>query len=219
MINNEQIISKGVYGFSQISGFISVKNYIFMHYGEKISLAIRFSNDTEYTFDSMSFCVTQLDANGKPIGKIPVEYTKMNLEPGATYASDVCIIVDKQCVDFKVQIIEAYSGYYRYVVRNRRVTVYYDRKKAEQMYGAQKTAGFLEPSLRVKKKENGKAKLSALVAIIALLVMGGFNMGYLYSLYADTFPDESEWQEQTEENGVPAELEESLRFGVEYAEI
>ena len=116
-------------------------------------------------------------------------------------------------------MIEAYSGYYRYVVRNRRVTVYYDRKKAEQIYGLGKPSGFAAPSLCVKKKEYGKAGLSALVAVIALLVMGGFNMGYLYSLYADTFPDEKEQQEQTEENGVFADLEESLRFGVEYAEI
>ena len=29
-MRNEQIISKGIYGFSQIGGFISVKNYIFM---------------------------------------------------------------------------------------------------------------------------------------------------------------------------------------------
>jgi hypothetical protein len=142
----------------------------------------------------------------------------MDFEPGTTYASNVGIIVDKQCVDFKVQISEAYSGYYRYVVRNRRVTVYYDRKMAARLLGAPSAEDMGEPSLTVKRKEYGKAKLSALAAILSLLIIAGFNIYYLYSLYADTLPDEEEKQEQggelTEENGSLEGLDESLRFGV-----
>ena len=214
MMEKEQIISKGVYGFSQISDFISVKNYIFMHKDEKICLAIRFSNDTDYVVDSVAFCVIQLDAAGKVIGKKRVEYTGMNLFPGELYSANKGIVVENQCVDFKIQFYEAYSGYYRYVVRNRRVIVYYDRKMAEKMLPP--PAREAEPSLSVEKKEYGKAKLSVLAAILALLIMAGFNMYYLYSLYADTFSDKNEQTEQVTRSAQNGE--ESLYFGVEYAE-
>ena len=214
-MEKEQIISKGVYNFSQISDFISVKNYIFMHQDEKICLAIRFSNDTDYVIDSVAFCLIRLDAAGKVIGKKRVEYTGMNLFPGELYCANKGIVVENQCVDFKIQFYEAYSGYYKYVVRNRRVNVYYDRKTAERMMPPPKREE--EPSLLVEKKEYGRPKLSVLAAILALLIMAGFNIYYLYSLYADTFPDKNEKTTQVlscTQNG-----EESLYFGVEYAEI
>ena len=103
-MRNEQIISKGVYGFSQVKDFISVSNYIFMHCGEKIALAIRFFNDTEHVFDSVSFYVIQIDALGNVIGKIRVDYTDMNfaLIMGAEHAG-----ISKSLIklsDFRVKI-------------------------------------------------------------------------------------------------------------------
>jgi hypothetical protein len=89
---------------------------------------------------------------------------------------------------------------------------------AARLLGAPRAEDMGEPSLTVKRKEYGKAKLSALAAILSLLIIAGFNIYYLYSLYADTLPDEEEKQEQggelTEENGSLEGLDESLRFGV-----
>ena len=215
---NEQIISKGVYGFSQINDFISVKNYIFMHRGEKICLAIRFSNDTDYVFDSMAFYVIQLDALGKVIGKTRVEYTDMRFKPGTTYTQNRGIIVENQCVDFKIQFCEAYSSYYRYVVKNRRVVVYYDRKKAESLKPREWQPA-AAPDFTVKKKEYNKSKLSLLAVILTLLIVAGFNIYYLYSLYADTLPDKKEESAGQTATIDAADTEENLCFGVEYAEI
>ncbi len=214
MVNNEQIISKGVYGFSQISDFISVKNYIFMHKDDKVCLAIRFFNDTEYTFDSMSFSVIQLDALGKVIARTRIEYDNMHFESGKPYTSNNLIVVDNQCVDFRIQFYEAYSDYYRYVVKNRRVVVYYDRKLAEKFARSYANV-YVEENLSVKKKEYGKAKLSVLAAVIAILIMFGCNIYYLFALYADTFPD-GKIPGFSVSNVVTEE--ESLCLGVEYAE-
>jgi len=215
-MRNEQIITKGVYGFSQISDFISVKDYIFMNSEDKFCLAVRFSNETEYAFDSMTFSIIQLDANGKVLGKTRVEYTDMDFMPGSTYAADRGIVVDSKCVDFKIQFYEAYSSYYRYLVRNRRVIVYYDRKKAERFI-TQQNKTQAAPSLTVKKKEYGKARLSAFIAFLALLIAAGFNIYYMYSQYADTFPDGVVPPMQIAP--VASLTEESMCFGVEYAEI
>ncbi|MBQ9746624.1 MAG: hypothetical protein IJW21_07345 [Clostridia bacterium] len=211
---NEQIISKGVYAFSQISDFISVKNYIFMHKDDKICLVIRFSNDTDYVFDSMAFSVIQLDVEGKVIGRTRVEYTGMNFEPGGMYTADRGVIVESKCVDFKIQFHEAYSGCYRYTVRNRRLLVYYDRRRAAKL-NAEPEDVQARASVSVQKKEYGKVGLSALVAIIALIAMLGFNLYYMYSLYADTLPEGNEAAVFT----ACDYAEESLCFGVEYAEI
>ena len=214
-MRNEQIITKGVYGFSQIPDFISVKNYIFMHYGDEICLAIRFSNETDYVFDSMRFCVIQIDAKGKVIAKTNVEYKRMDFKPGSTYSANKGIVVEKQCVDFKIQFYEAYSSYYRYVVRNGRVIIYYDRKKAEKMASPYSSAQ-AEPSVIVKRKKCGKPGLSAFAAILALLIMAGYNIYYLFSIYADMYLEQ--WLPQPVAYHAVSE-EESLSFGVEYAEI
>ena len=215
---HEQIISKGVYSFSQVKDFISVSNYIFMHCGDKIALAIRFSNDTEHVFDSVTFDVIQLDALGKVIGKIRVEYSKMNFKPGTTYVSSTGIAVDGTCVDFKIQFCEAYSSYYRYVVKNRRVVVYYDRKKAESLKPREWQPA-AAPDFTVKKKEYNKSKLSLLAVILTLLIVAGFNIYYLYSLYADTLPDKKEESAGQTATIDAADTKENLCFGVEYAEI
>ena len=213
MMRNEEIISKGIYGFSQIGGFISVKNYIFMHYGEKICLALRFSNDTDHTFDSMHFCVIQLDALGEVIGRTRVRYENMGFKPGTTYVAENAIEVDSKCVDFKVQIYEAHSGFYRYVPRNRRAVIYYDRKAAQKMLERGKASKSQYTS--VKRKEYGRAGVTAAIAIIALLTMLTVNIYYLFSLYLATFPEGQPLPFMVSE----AIVEEDIYCGVEYAEI
>ena len=213
MMRNEEIISKGVYGFSQIGGFISVKNYIFMHYGEKICLALRFSNDTDHTFDSMHFCVIQLDALGNVIGRTRVRYENMGFKPGTTYVAENAIEVDSKCVDFKVQMYEAHSGFYKYVPRNRRAVIYYDRKAAQKMLERGKASGSQHTS--VKRKEYGRAGITVAFAIIALLTMLTVNIYYLFSLYLATFPEGQLPPFMVSE----ASADEDRCCGVEYAEI
>lgn len=213
-MRNEQIISKGVYGFSQVKDFISVSNYIFMHCGEKIALAIRFFNDTDHVFDSVSFYVIQIDALGNVIGKIRVDYTDMNFEPGTTYVSENGIAVDGKCVDFKIQFCEAYSGYYKYVIRNGKAIIYYDRNKAEELAGEfDRTA---VPAATVKRKVYGKAKLTAFIAVLAIIIIAVFNALYLFYVYSELIAANTPPPVTAE---IVAGDEEIPSFGVEYAEI
>ena len=211
---HEQIISKGVYSFSQVKDFISVSNYIFMHCGDKIALAIRFSNDTEHVFDSVTFDVIQLDALGKVIGKIRVEYSKMNFKPGTTYVSSTGIAVDGTCVDFKIQFCEAYSGYYKYVIRNGKAIIYYDRNKASELAGD--FDHIPAPSVSVNRKHYGKTKLTAFIAVLAVIIMLAFNAFHLIWTYMEQF-------EEDDPSPIAAEYssygEEISLLGVEYAEI
>jgi hypothetical protein len=69
----------------------------------------------------------------------------------------------------------------------------------------------------VRKKAYGRAGISVFAAVLAILLAFGFYVGYMYSLYADTFKDKDDKKAQTvlAENSVQRE---SLCFGVEYAE-
>ena len=213
-MRNEQIISKGVYSFSQVKDFITVSNYIMMHCGEKIALAKRFSNDTDHVFDSVSFYVIQLDALGKVIGKVRVDYTDMNFEPGTTYVSSTGIAVENACADFKIQFCEAYSEYYKYVVRKGKAIIYYDRNKAAELAGAFDNKSI--PSVSVKRKEYGKAKLTAFIAVLAVIIIAVFNAFYLFHIYAELFKENTPPPVTAE---IVAAEEEISLFGVEYAEI
>lgn len=215
-MGNEQIISKGFYQFSQINNFISVKNYILMRKDNDICLALRFSNDTEYTFDYVSFCVIQLNADGKVIGKTQVNYDNMNFEAGSTYTPQNAVIVDPMCVDFKIQFYEATSDYYRYVVRRKRVWVYYDRKIAYEKNGERPFAKRSETV--TEEKNNVKTGLAAFAAVLAVIIILAANVYYMLGLYIEKENDTSgdSYNKTVMQN---QEEQESFSFGVEYAEI
>ena len=182
-MDNENVISKGFYGFSQIKDFISVKNHMFLNNGNKNYLSIRFSNDSNVVFDSFSFDIIQLDSSGRSIGKVFVEYKDIVFEPGSLYISKNAVAVSPRCADFKIIFREAFSGAYRYGIRRNSALVYYDRKKALSLREKSASDGNKkQPSvLRVKEKKAGKPWLAVLLAIILFATMLLFSAYRMYS--------------------------------------
>ena len=130
MVANQQQISKGFYQYSQVSDFISVKNYIYLRQNGQKCLMLRFVNDTNFTVDSMKFSVIQLDSSGTVLGQIDIAYDEMKLKSGAMYSADKAIVVDEYCSDFKVVIVQVNSGKYVYHVRDGRPVVSYTLPEA-----------------------------------------------------------------------------------------
>ncbi len=214
-MNNENIISKGFYRFPQVKDFISVKNHIFMRCEDKLCLALRFSNDTEYTFDSFSFDIIELNAEGKPIGKVPVEYSDISFTPGSIFASDKAYAVSNNCVDFRIEFHEAFSGAYKYVVRGGKATVYYDRKKTENGLKDQDTQKKSTADVQVTQRKTGKPFLSAFIILLTTVIMAALVARYLYS----DFQEEQGIEEDSWFAVLPQDIDNYEEAGVIYAEI
>lgn len=121
----KQIISKGEYRHYQIDDFISVKQYIFLRTGEKKCLTLRFTNSLGCAVNSFKFLLVQMDIQGNVIGKKKVRINNIFFDDGTDYTSNKGIIVDEKCVDFKVQMLCAYSDRYRYKLKNNKIAIYY----------------------------------------------------------------------------------------------
>ena len=187
-MDNENVVSKGFYGFSQIKDFISVKNHMFLSNGNKIYLSIRFSNDSNVTFDSFSFDIIQLDSSGRAIGKIFVEYKDIVFEPGSLYISKNAVAVSPRCADFKIAFREAFSGVYRYGIRRNSALVYYDRKKALSLNekNTDNNSKKSLPSFRIKEKKTGKPGLAIFLAVVLFISMLLFSAYRMYSEFEKT---------------------------------
>jgi hypothetical protein len=185
IVDNENVISKGFYGFSQIKDFISVKNHMFLTSGNKMYLSIRFSNDSNVTFESFSFDIIQLDSSGRSIGKIFVDYKDIVFEPGSTYISKNAVAVSPRCADFKIVFHEAFSRAYRYGIRRNSELVYYDRKKDLSLRekttdnNGKKSAAYF----RIKEKKAGKPGLAVLLTIVLFIAMLLFSSYSMYSSF------------------------------------
>ena len=186
------------------------KNYIFLKSGEDTCLAIRFSNDTDVTFDSLVFSVIQLDASGKEIGRKKVNYENISFAPGTMYAHESAVKVDADCVDFRIQFYEARSGHYRYAVRRKRVYVYYikntlpEKKDADVYNGASDTDAKCRP---LKYENTGLIGFIAAAVAVTFLAL---NVFLLFGVYTNTDGDDSSLGTYD----AYTELSESRDFGV-----
>ncbi len=170
----KNIISKGFYNFPQVKDFISVKNHMFVREDGKIYLALRFSNDMEYTFDYLSFYIVELNSEGKAIGRVFAECADISFAPGGIFAPEEAFAVSAGCADFRVEFCEAFSGAYKYIVRAGKVAVYYGARK-EIKIQKRGTA-----DVRVKQRKAGKPLLAAFLAFLSLAIMVACMARYIY---------------------------------------
>ena len=129
----QQHISKGLYHYSQLDSFISVKDYLFVRSDNRKCLLLRFSNDSDFTADSMEYTIVQLDSAGNLLGKTKVFRENMNFAPGSTYTADDGIVVQEYCNDFKILFTRVTSGCYQYTVKRGKVITHY-LKQHEHFY-------------------------------------------------------------------------------------
>lgn len=214
-MKNENIISKGFYRFPQVKDFISVKNHMFMRCDDKVCLALRFSNDTEYTFDFFSFDIVELNAEGKPIGKVFVEYKDISFAPGSVFASDKALAVSNNCVDFRIEFREAFSGTYKYIVSRGKASVYYNKKKVDDAEKSENTQKKNTANVRVKQRRIGKPFLSAFIIFLLVVIMAALTARYLYN----DFQKEQGIEEDFWLSALPQDIVNYEEAGVIYAEI
>lgn len=164
-----QLIAKGEYKYYQTDEYIRVKQYIFLRTEGKKCLSLRFTNPLDSTVDGMKFILTELDVNGSIIRKRKIRIEGISFGSGSEFAYDKGIIVDEKCVDFKVTPQCAYSGRYRYKIKNDELAVYY----VPHRHWAYKDSSKSE-SLKVRSKAQLKIKSARLVTsllILALLIV------------------------------------------------
>jgi len=161
-----------------MNDFISVRNYIFTWQNEKRCLLLRFVNNFDQEINELDFTITQLDVNGKPIKSVSVNHKKLNIKPGALYVPNKGILVEDGCADFKIAFDKVRSGDYTYRVVDRQLVAYYPHPEkkfldeGEQRHG--EIYGFYE-----ERKTVGRPKLAYIVAVLTLVMVLLFNIGYV----------------------------------------
>lgn len=126
---SENIITRGTYSHSQLSGFMSVREYMFLNRSGQKCIIIRFYNESKHTIKSLDFTLVQLSSDGRVLGKCDVSYKDLDVKPGSTFSTHKAIAVDSACADFEVQIRSASSAYYLFRIKQENVIAYYDKRK------------------------------------------------------------------------------------------
>lgn len=169
---NEQImLSKGYYRHSQINGFVTVKNYIYIKQNGKKCLLLRFFNETDFEIDRIEFTVIQLDASGNTLGEVRMQEDGLRFVAGGYYTCHDSIVMREGCHDFRVVMNEVISRDFRYCVRDGEVTAYYlkEQKALLNMPKRAKRARKKEEfSVRTKHFEDSRA--AVVLAVIAALL-------------------------------------------------
>jgi hypothetical protein len=195
---SEQYISKGQYTYTQQSGYVTVKNYIFLEKNGKKCLILRFSNDSAgVEFNEMRFTVVEKDPAGQVIKRTRVEWRGLKFAPGTTYVNEDAIVVDDLCVDFKIEPECLISGQYRYVFDHSGVRVDFipsEKKSTDEIDDADRI--YVNS---VSRKQYGKPKLAGLVAFVAILLIFAVAAVGIVSRYKAA---EGEQGTSVSENGI-----------------
>ena len=171
MQNKQVMLSKGYYKHAQISGFVTVKNYIYVKRKGKKCLLLRFLNEADFEIEGLDFTVIQLDASGNVLGESRLRKEKLRFISGGYYTCHDAIVMREGCHDFKVIVNEAIAQDFRYCVRDGEVTAYYIKER-EALFDlpkgtkvARNTEGF-----SVKTKRFVGSRMAVVLAVIMALI-------------------------------------------------
>ena len=119
-------LMKGVYDHYQLSGYLTVKQYMIVEQDGKRCLLLRFENEMSKTISAFAFDVKQLDAAGNEIGTIKLQYSDLQITGGFLYCPEKGIVIEKNCVDFVIRMRYVICGRIKYRFRKGRATAHYD---------------------------------------------------------------------------------------------
>ncbi|MBO5203603.1 MAG: hypothetical protein J6B72_03205 [Clostridia bacterium] len=173
-----QSIAKDFYRYPQINGFISVKQYMFVHEDGKKYLLIRFSNDSDFCAGRLKYRVTRMDIEGEVLGSEVYDSGSIVLEQGNTYSPARPIEVEDRCADFKIEMVEVRSGNYRYHVREGRVVTTYVRDGGVKDSRDTRSRG-VEVST-VKRRGVGAIAIAAAVLLLLAVMVNALQMLFSY---------------------------------------
>ena len=216
-MKEDRLISKSSYNYSQISGFISVRQYMLVRSEGKKCALIRFVNETDYTVNYFEFSVIQLDSKGSIIGKSTVECDNLKFNAGNTYAMNKGVVVDEKCADIRVQMISARSGHYRYMVSGgRRIVVNYELDDTWKYLSDAEVSSMLKENKQFaefnsQRKNMHPAKLVKLIAVLTIFFIIFANAQPYADRLMSYFGLDAEYQaEKYDPNSIS---------GVDYVEI
>ena len=165
MAKNNSVLEKGPYLHSQSGAFIEVKNFILTESSNKRCLLLQFTNNSKNTVDAIKFTLIQLDQSGKVIAKNNYSYN-VKMEPSHDYALECGLVIKDECVDFRVKILYAICGEYKYFFRNGEAVQSYDPRG----YSSKKASASGQRSLEIKRRFSGGG-LHGLIAVLSVAMV------------------------------------------------
>ena len=177
MVRSKGVIEKGPYVHYQTGAFLQVKNYIITRNADKKCLHLQLVNSFERPVEGVKITLVQLDSVGNVIKSGSFIYDGFSIMPGTVYAINSALILDSSCADFRVRIVYAVSGEYKYFFRNGQAVQTYDPRgyaKKKNSFGAVNSV-----SARRKYEKRGRAHagIAWIASLVALLSVAYATIG------------------------------------------
>jgi len=124
-----KVLSKGTYNYPQKNDFVAVKQYMIIETeGEFNGLLLRFSNSLNESVTGLKINIIEYDAEGNIIYERVEDFGGLEGLTNTSFTLGQYIEVNKDCADFKIQILKVICGDYSYTVKkNDVISVTYDK--------------------------------------------------------------------------------------------
>lgn len=182
-MNQEQnCFAKGIYSYPQVSGYLSVKQFMIIEQNAKKCLLLRFFNEADFDITAVEFSVKQIDSQGDVIETTNVQYPRVRIRAGEMYAPGEGVVLKQDCVDIIVQMISLVGGNYQYRFRNGIVTAHYDPRGYDQNNAHRRS--YLANEIKIFRRKTEKVKPYRIIAFLAIIVI---ILSLLHVLYQNEF--------------------------------
>ena len=169
---SEKVISKGTYNYSLPNSPIEVLQYVFIRQRGRKCLLLRFRNNTEFIVNKIEYEIVQLGEKGKEISRTEFKTPPLNETPGSVFTLSDAIIVNEQCVDFRINFIFLKAGKYEYNFSGKDVFVSYE---SEEYRSTANTIPVMvdnpKNSLIFSSKKPHSFRFATILAIIASMII------------------------------------------------
>ena len=167
MAKDNSVIEKGAYIHRQSGALVEPKNFIVAEKNGKRCLLLQFTNNLQNDVNAIKFTLVMLDASGKVISKQTHSYGNLKIAPGSDYALDKGIVIKNECVDFRIQMIYAVAGDFKYFFRNGESVGTYDPRG----YKEKKYSAGAKGTLQVKRRFAKSGRFHGFIAFISVLMV------------------------------------------------
>lgn len=113
-MENYKIISKVNYSHNQKNACVLLKQFLIAESNGQKILLLKMQNNFSQRLNSVKYKVHQLTAKGEEIKSFDFYYSDFQVSPNAVFVPYKSIVLEKQCVDIKVELIQANFENYSY---------------------------------------------------------------------------------------------------------
>ena len=185
----EKYLDKGIYDHPQVSGYLSLRQFIMVEQDGKRCVLLRFSNEAPFEINDVEFMLKQLDSRGETVDVVKVRYKGLHIGAGTMYAPSKGIVVKKECVDFVIQMRYVVSDQYKYVFKNGQVTPRYDTRGYADPPKYRKTKRSGVDSADIKNRYSGGGKFYGFIAFITFVLIIGMLALIMFKVGGTARPD------------------------------